>query len=281
MGAEYPILDMLESERAQIAKKGGLPKERAEFLLQPGNMKGKYLGACLDGCRWGSQTTVMYEMSIKGMIDFIQNWMQQNEDDFPELFHGMQDDYKDLELPHINHKICPKDRSHKGTVMDLGGRLRCAHTGEIRLRPSFVDQYNTFDVHAQMMRTEYLESPPIRRDSKKFGQYEQEEKTFVVHDACLAIISDQQRVLSLETIIRRKNLRPELVREYCHYTGPCKRMDESSEWHRESTKLTGMCPGHDETNDKVEFHFDGWKLALYVMRWWRQTSDGSAPLFGK
>ncbi len=44
------------------------PREQSQFLLQGNTMQSRYLGACLDSCRWGSETTVMYEMNVKEMI---------------------------------------------------------------------------------------------------------------------------------------------------------------------------------------------------------------------
>lgn len=100
-------------------------EEQTEFLLQ-GSMEGQYLGACLDSCRWGSMQAVMYEMDVKGLIGFMQNWMEQNEN-FEELWVDDTERYKRIELPYVDHGNCPISPHHKSTMTDCGGRVRCAH----------------------------------------------------------------------------------------------------------------------------------------------------------
>ena len=54
-------------------------KERMNFLMQEEMMNDEFLGACLDYIRWGGQTTVMYELGTKGLVNFIQHWMNLNQ----------------------------------------------------------------------------------------------------------------------------------------------------------------------------------------------------------
>ena len=94
-----------ETKPPYIRSEKKLPKEQTEHLMKNQNMKGLYLGACLDSCRWGSATTVMYEMSERGLVEFIQNWMQQNKENFTQLFHENRSS-EICSLPHINDTKC-------------------------------------------------------------------------------------------------------------------------------------------------------------------------------
>jgi hypothetical protein len=281
------------------------PQQQAEFLMLPGNMDGLYLGACLDSCRWGSMTSVMYKMNPQDMIAFIQSWMQQNKGIFERRFHEEDIDrmYNYFYLPHINHKVCPRDKSHRGMARDLGGRLRCTHKSKSRFRPSFIESYNTFDDHAQMRRIDVHERKPIdpmledvfdedtgellecydeerEKYFRKQERYDEEEKSLVVTDACLAIISDIGKILSLETILRRLNIGDEIRTVYCNgIGGECDRVDELSESDKQSYGLVAHCPGHTDPTNELVFPFDGWTLAFYVQKWWNQLDGRMPPLF--
>ena len=232
-------LTQQEREKPYLEKSGTLPSERAKFLMTDDNMKGKYLGACLENSRWGSQTTVMYEMDIKGLIGFIQHWMQQNPENFTMLWQKKEREEMNqaLELPYTQHETCPTNESHKRVVTDLAGRVRCA--------------------------------------------YKSEQKGLT--SACHAIISDKGRILPLETIIKRLNLRPETETIYCSYKSfpdeACNRRDDLSPQEKETYDLTGHCQGHIQPHDKVEFPFDGWDLAAYAQKWYQQSPNGKSPLF--
>jgi len=138
------------------------PKKQAEFLVQKENMKGEYLSDCLDSCRWGSQTTVLYDMSIKQMISFIQKWMQQNKHNFQNLFNErkIEEAYTKFELPYINYELCPRNKEHEGVIKDLTGRLRCAHKSQQKFKPNFVRHWDFFDKLSGMTRREYSEDEP-------------------------------------------------------------------------------------------------------------------------
>jgi len=103
-----------------INKKGSIA-QRQQFLLEEDRMKGEYLGACLDYVRWGSSDSVMYEMDTKGMIEFINTWMDLNQSNL--LWHE-KDLPTDFDLPRINRERCSVGR-HSVTGKDRGGRLRC------------------------------------------------------------------------------------------------------------------------------------------------------------
>ena len=301
-----------ERKEAQVKETSRAPKQQAEFLLKDGNMKGKYLGACLDNCRWGSIMTVMYEMTVKEMVSFAQNWMQQNKNDFPKLFHG-ENPGADFELPYIKHKLCPRNKKHKGIIKDCAGRVRCAHHSEIKLKPNYATSYSSFDKESGTRRIEYLESPPhenfpdpdelIVASSNEGGvydtdwkkeqeeyereleKYEKEEPSLIVTDFCYSILSDRGVILPLETIIKRVNLRPEFDTNYCDSAGigPCTRLNDLSKEERKEYEESGLeiCPGHQDPHDKIEFDFDGWYLAHYVQKWWEQLPNGKAPLYEK
>jgi len=283
-----------------LKTEGKAPKEQANFLLKDQNMKGLPLGVCLDSCRWGSITTVMYEMSVSDMVFFIKKWMQQNKDNLENLIS--EDSY---ELPYLNHNLCPSDKSHKGRVFDLAGRERCAYKTEKRLRPNYVYYYDSLDEASKTTRRKYYEEEPscsipddafdkygnldpfYKEDYEnyltEFKKFENEEKTFVVEDVCYAILSDRRSILPLETIIKRLNLAPTSRTVYCSstysYHGPCKRLNELNEGNRENYEYLGICPGHEQEVENIIFHFDGYALASYVKSWWKQVPSGKAPPF--
>jgi hypothetical protein len=319
MGMPYEFVRALEGKRhlwEERDRKGKLPEEYAKYLMQDGNMRGKYLGACLDASRWGAPTTVMYRMDIKGMIEFIQEWFRQNQGNEAALFHEKPIDvlYKRFELPRINHDKCPAGKDHTGTVLDRRGNLRCAHQSVKRIRPSFISEgWVYLDKENGVKRVEYSEERPFcpisdefleeveageatlsDEDRQRYDQwvadtrrFEEEEPEPAVTQICYAIISEGKRVLSLEEIIRRLNLEPEFVRVFCNklpggniFRIGCtpERIAAMSPEERES--YHGTCLGHEEPNDKVVFDFDGWDLAYYVQRCWEQL-PGTMPCFEK
>ena len=117
----------MSGDAFSVDRYGRLPKEQTAFLLESDHMKGKYLGACLESCRWGSPTTVLYEMDITDMVHFVQVWLKQNNENFSSLFHYFNDK---VELPYINFEVCPKNEDHKYTVFDVAGMLRCGYRKE-------------------------------------------------------------------------------------------------------------------------------------------------------
>ncbi len=293
----------MENKSPFLFKEKKEPINQVKFLLD-GNMKGQYLGACLDSCRWGSETTVMYMMGIRGMRDFIKSWMQQNEDNFQTLFRPEELGYKELALPHIHYESCPRDSKHKGTIEDIGGRLRCAQITTKYLKPSFIESFEIVDGLSGIRERCFYEKMPSNPvpnfafDSEGLltpecaeiygGEYkeylhlsklfEEEEPTFVANDICYAILSDERMVLPLETVLKRLNLRPLFTRVSCQGEG-CKRLDELDEPERGLHRNTMLCPGHIEPHNKVEFCFSGWTLASYVQKWYEQLPNGAAPWF--
>ncbi len=117
-------------------------KGRADFLMRESRMKDEHLGACLDYIRWGGETTVMYEFGTKKLISFIQNWMRLNKDN---LIWADTPPSANFTLPYTKHDKCPRNKKHTGLVRDLGGRIRCAHKSQEKLKPRFMSSYTTFD----------------------------------------------------------------------------------------------------------------------------------------
>jgi len=275
------------------------PQGRAIWLQENDRMKGKYLGACLDGIRWGGETTVMYEMGTRQMIGFIQEWMNQNKGSL--LWHEKQPP-KNFSLPYTDLKECPSDSSHERTVKDMGGRIRCAHQSIIELKPSFVDAYRTFDERAQAERISFIEETPIApgggpdedeedkqydKDYKKYekqlAKFENEDPVFIATDLCYAVLSDKGDILSLEEILNRLNLNRATYTVYCTKKGlthdfhsydivRCK----LGEWDNDME-----CLGHTVYTNNTVHDFDGWYLAWHVQRWHEQLPDGKAPVLGK
>lgn len=319
MAIPYAFIKILKGEEPHLKVPGKSPREQAEFLLEGKNMKGQYLGACLDSCRWGSYSTIMYEMNINDMISFIQNWMEQNKRKFPkiweknftELWHEKEigDLDKRFELSYVHHEVCPRDKNHKDTIKDLGGRLRCYNFSKKKLKPSYIESYDSFDELSQTKQRHFYEKEPmdpipdedyaydesrnflyeeeLKDYQEELEEFKNENPTFEVIDNCYAILSEKGRILPLETILKRLNLRPAYETFYCKYNsndiipGVCKRLNELDDIDRENYEFTERCPGHIRTHNYIEFPFGGWTLALYVQKWYEQSPDGKAPFFEK
>jgi len=271
-------------------------KERMNFLMQEEMMNDEFLGACLDYIRWGGQTTVMYELGTKGLVNFIQHWMNLNQDN---LLWNDESPSENFRLPYIKHDKCPRDEKHKGTIRDLAGKVRCIHNSEKRLKPSFVRSFSYFDKDRQVHVEDYWEDVPrdtlpddtwdentgelldfYKEDLEKYQEqmekFEEEEPTFIVKDFCYAILSDESTILSLEEVLNRLNLEPRMKTVYCSGNG-CKRLEEFTKderWLYEG----GMCRRHTEENDRTIHPFDGWELAWYVQKWHENLLHRQGPI---
>lgn len=277
-------------------------REQTDFLLD-GNMEGKPLSICLDSSRWGGQTTVLYEMSVVDLVSFVENWMRQNGENSRNLFLEKEDlkYYRNTKLPYVHHKTCPSGEKHTGMIKDLNGAIRCAHTKEEKMKPNFVNYFDSTDIYSQMRRRKYFEMKPrdpVPDDAydfktgklnsfwkkeeedyeKELKKFEKEEETFVVKDTCFAILSDKGTTLPLETVVRRLNLAPEYATVYCqHYKCPEQRL---SQMDKEETNLwNGVCKGHMVPTGETVFDFDGYHLASVVKKWFNQSVAGTAPLY--
>ena len=286
----------------EIKDKG--PKQEMLYLLKDGNMKGKYLGACLDSCRWGSIVTVMYETGVDGLIGFVQEWIRQNEDNFEKIYHK-EEIPKDFKLPYIQHYKCPRDDGHEKIINTLDGKIRCNYKTEESYKPSFVTVFENYDMESQMKKKHYdhmiishsipddawddntgeidsFYKEDLKQYEKQIEVFENEKETFIVTDTCNAIISDKKSILPLETIIKRLNLRPETYVIYCggrFYGSECKRIDELDDLEKEIHEISGRCLGHTTSHEYTEFSFDGWALADYVQRWYEQSNN--PPIYEK
>lgn len=294
-GKGNPNLEELEKVSAE---------ESFEYLMKPRNMKGKYLGACLDSCRIGVTTGCIWKTNIRGLMNFIQRWREENNDN-PELYHEMSLSklYKKFELPYISHDSCPRDKSHSGTITDTGRRIRCSHKSTLYLKPSFIKEWETFDELSQMKTIElfedtpsdssycdedgdiYYPEPKYENYLKDKARYDSEEPIEVV-DICYSILSDKNVILPFETILRRLNHSPETKTVFCseNHHGLrqlCRRVNELDDWEKSSYEITGICPGHSEPSNKVFFCFDGWDLAYYLQKWKEQTHGKEPPWFAK
>ena len=291
----------LDSEFKFFVNREGSIKDRIEFLIERDRMKDEYLGACLDYVRWGSITTVMYEWGTTGLIKFIQHWMKLN----PDLPWTDEQPSETFTLPRIHYKRCSRNEEHKGTIVDAEGKIRCAYVDTRLIKPSFVEHSGRyFDDLSQMDSIAYWDNKPpenlpddawdektgklLSGYKKQWQEYQEQlaryeaEEPVELKDSCYALISEGQRVLSLERVLDRLNLEPKMKRVYCHgIFSPCDRVDEMDEWERESYEMFERCPGHEQENDRTIHPFDGWTLAWYIQRWHEQSSNGSAPVFNK
>ena len=311
MDIPYAFIKVLSGEgNPFLDSDGKSAKQQAEYLMTSPNMRGLHLGACLDSPRWGGRTTIMYEMSVRGLISFIQSWAIQNPYGIPDLVHerGIDELFTRFELPYINHKTCPRDEKHRGTLMDMGGRIRCGHTTIQTVKPSFTRVYDKgFDKLSEMDTLEMYEHEPeepltwgedsdcmvLVDDEGEIRKYKEEkeryngEEPFRIIDPCYAMISDKGKVLSLEKIISRLNLEPPTVMNKCpserskggFYDESCRRLGELTPRKRRQYEELDRCLGHEDPNEKTIFPFDGWTLAFYVLRWHQQLPNGQAPLF--
>ncbi len=281
----------------------GSIKERMNFLLEKERMKDEYLGACLDYIRWGAPNTVMYEMDTNGLIKFIRSWMKLNEDN---LIWSDEPPSQKFELPYINHKNCSRNNEHKGTITDLGGRLRCAQvTRKKKIKPSFTYPFQVFDKYAQMNELDYssdeLNEPEFfdedydekgvldKSRQKELERYRREKEKFdaeepvAVADYCYAIISDRGVVLPLEKVLDRLNILPKTHTVYCHSSISlgCARVNELPKEEREWAMEVNICRGHEEPTRQTVHPFDGWTLAWYIQKWYEQVPGGNSPIFNK
>lgn len=259
------------------------PEQRIAYLTINRNMGGMYLGDCFEIIRSEWYGNSFFEMTIQDMVSFIQNWMQHNENDFQDLFlqKGVGEHHAGVELPRIDQEVCPRYKWHQGTVRDLGGRVRCSHTEEEKMKPTYLTEIKRYDSYSQTEKISFDDEGPIPSlldDATE--EYEREKPTEIIRDVCYAIMSEKDWVMPLETVIKRLNKIPESVFVYCTTRpGPCMRLDEFDVEKRMYVESRGMCPGHKEPNKKVGFEFSGKKLAKYVQRWWEQTTNEVVPPF--
>lgn len=287
----------------KIDKSNRDPYRQLEFLLKDENMKEKYLSAIFESCRWANPMVSMWEMSVKDTVSFVQNWMQQNKNDFQELFHHKKP-RSTYELPHVINSTCHRNEKHSGKYLDLEGTIRCAHVTERFLKPNYVFSFNRLDPYSKLIKKEHWEDDirsdcPVHAFDEKTGklkkEYEEEwnnyqallkdfnekEATFHVKDICGAIISDVGTILSLEEVIGRLNKTSKFRTSYCPGYDGCtpEQLAARSLTDIEFNKGINYCPGHPVPRKQVVLALDGADLALYVQKWYRQLPDGTAPLF--
>src|SRR3989344_967783 len=163
-GVIYPFMKALFGENPNLKELENVsPKKSLEYLMKPGNMKDKYLGACLDSCRWGSMTTVAWDMNVRGLMSFIQKWRDENNDN-EDLYHEEPIDklYTKFELTYINHEKCPRNKKHENNFLDGGGRLRCGHRNIEKMKPNFIEEFDKgYDEFSQMKVKGFCEDKPI------------------------------------------------------------------------------------------------------------------------
>jgi hypothetical protein len=310
-----------ETDRSVVERKGDGPKEHAKFMMQDNLMAGKYLGACLDKCRWGSITGVMWEMTYKDMVDFIQSWMKQNPDNYTELFHN--ETYHNT-LPYVKRDKCPTNPKHTVRQKDLEGIVRCGHEDVEMLKPNYITSYMSFDKNAGYEKKICYEDEP--RDplpdchcgedttswsgNKYYGcgihdkdgnlhpeyqkewetyladvkKFEDEEETFEFKQTCGAILDESAKILTFEEILDRVNEAPRYVTVYCgafYEVSHCKRIDELDKDERETYALTQSCPGHRMEGRHIAACFDGWYMSNYIKLFLEQFKQGEEPMWFK
>jgi len=208
-------------------------------------------------------------------MKFIEIWQEQNNDN-PELYPELAEEelLEKYKLPYIDHDgHCPRSKSHNSQAVDRTGQIRCMHKEDKFYKPSFMENYLSFDQHSKMLRREFYE--PFLETDEDQALWDQEKETERVVDLCYAIISEKEKLLPFETILQRLNLDPEFHIVRCgEIAEPCKRVDELEKEDRESAEI--FCPGHQEKNMHVVFPFDGLAVTDYLQRWKLQ---GEAPWY--
>lgn len=157
--------------RKSLDTQNRVPKEQAKYLLD-NHMQNVYLGLALDSCRWGSPVTVLWDMDVRGMISFIQNWMQQNEGHVKELLHErkLEEIYTKFELPYLD-KEC---EGHK-RKLEINGRVYCGEyeVKEMNLKEIIFSE----DPYVQIKLKDFFHKNPtlftlLKRTHEEYVSYE-------------------------------------------------------------------------------------------------------------
>jgi len=195
---------------------GRMQKDRIHFLQQNGNMTGLTFDACFDSCRSSEWSSIP---SVRETVEFVRNWMSQNPEEGLDLLYEhpleLTESYRPrFELPHIHYDHCPQGIHHRGTVEDLGGRIRCAHLDKQWVRPSFLLEENGWieerEPHDPTPEDawEKGELDPIYKEEyqeflEDMDRYWAERPSLEITMACYWVISDENVIIPLETIFNR------------------------------------------------------------------------------
>ncbi len=273
-------------------------EDKLRFLLKNKNMTNEYLGACLSYIgsivpfkqrREWRNDFIIYPLGTRGLIKFIQHWIKLNKGN---LIWANKDFPAGFKLPYLDHGQCPREENHfrLREIRDNKGRIRCANVVEKKFKPSFVNKRIVFDDYAKLDKIEYYEVAPkplpkdtdgkVKEESpNELAKFEEEEPTFIVTDACYAVLSDEGTSLPLEAILDRLNLLPKTKTTYCRYcTGGYDGLEQLGQDEREVYEVLG-CLGHPEENTMTMHYFNGWELAWHIQKWYEQVPGGKAPIF--
>jgi len=255
-------------------------KDSFDYLMNNSSeMNGEYLGACLDSCRIGTMTTCAWTRDVRGLMGLIEKWREENGDN-ENLYHelSIEQVYSKFELPHIKHDKCPRDKKHNAIIQMDNGVVRCGHRSIEMMKPSFIEEYNEWDELSQMKVNKmynklFPDHPGPDEDVIEYKELKKRwdsEKPEEVLDVCYAILNDEAKIMSFETVLERMNLQPLIRMVYCEGNGfsSCKRLDEVPESSR--YPYEHYCNWHNDKTNMVEFPFDGWTLAHYLMKWKQQ-----------
>jgi len=251
-------------------------KKCYDFFIEDKAKRMKFvsLGEAFDFISAGGGNFVGYDHNSKELTEFAKIWIETQEPriDFKRIQIGpnhftyeetgreyfymwnkFQKGEINLQLPRINYDKCPLDENHKKTLLDTGGKLRCAHQSVSEIKPSFTTLYISEGLGTGMKKYDFLENEPeepgdyddndIWTKNKeeypgyliKKAKYDNEKPVEVV-DTCYAIINEPEtKYLDLETVLERLN---------------CSR------------------------DEKDTFHpFSGFTLAEYVKAWFNQPGE--------
>ncbi len=224
-------------------------EERSDFFAGENSFRMKFvsLGEALDFVCGAGMNYTIYQGKVECLIKFIRTWMrnqrpkieyEQIPDPDVKGLHTIEekrrqygynwnifsDNFPVLDLPRINHEVCPRNKEHSSTILDTAGRIRCAETISKRLKPSFIEKCIFLDELSGIKKTEVYEDKPQappeneydkdgeilidwaweREVYRKEKMAYDEEVAINFEDSCYAVIQEPEDIsLPLETILKR------------------------------------------------------------------------------
>jgi len=218
------------------AMKGLDSKNRIRFFREQGAERLQHVsfGEALDLVSIGGMNYCAWQMNMKGLLNFTNAWMEKHKDGLLE-WNRLSKDFQ-VELPYINYSYCPRalasNTQHLGTIIDRSGKVRCAHTGSIWAKPSFVTEQKFVDSYSACNTSLFHAREPfdpryedddgdLRVPEPEFSIFINERQTFPLEkleriiDPCYSIISDKGSYLPLETVFDRISVGKESNRFVC------------------------------------------------------------------
>jgi hypothetical protein len=244
-------------------------------------MKHVSLGEALDFVSGGGMNYVAWGLSVKGMVQFIDDWMKAQEPrveyeripdpkikgvytvkeksrEFGYLWNKFHRTEKE-ELPYIKHEKCPRDKHHSGILVDMGGITRCSHLKTEKMRPSFIEELREyFDEFSMMKRTVFHEDKPLdpsyQDDEDEIRGPEPEHSLFLEREK---LWDNEEQTVD--------------VRDPCYAI-----ISDKGNYLPLEVVLSRISVGRESSN-QIAFPFSGFTIANFVASWYAQP--GKRQLF--